>query len=289
MLRLALSGEFIDSALQAHVLEISMVRTEYLYRQIGEYVTTQAGKRHVSEYLKRVSEQAAERQIWIRTADFEAREIAVLNGCDATVVDENPLLGERGVRRGQMCPEAFFEEVSAYARLQTVHGGFGLLFSYVPDVSALDFAIAVARAAGWKGPLGCMIETPSAVIEYSEFVQRPLDRAVLGMNDLTTLMLGAARNSPHWKKDCGVLLKTLRGLADQAKKSNAQLFAAGNFTPPEFEAIRNNIVDDVIVHYSELSALFPIWKEKLSFEKIVPAIKRRTAEALTKGADSAIR
>jgi len=257
-----------------------MIRSEYLYRQCGEYVTSLSGKRFVKDYLRRVADQLPEKSIWVRTCDFEAREIATLNHCDHVIIDENPILGERGVRRGQQFPDAFLVELETLSELSEELPNLCLFFSYVPDLEALDFALEKAKQSGWRGKIGCMIETPSAALDTEAFIACGLDRIVIGLNDLTTLTIGSSRSSVHWSKTHSAVQRLLRIIYDCAARAQCEIRVAGNFNKVELGAIKSWDVGLPIVHYNELGVLFPDLDIGYGYSDTVARIKHQTHNLL---------
>ncbi len=101
---LALSGDVPASDALEFAAGVGLIRSEYVLRQAGSYVTTAAGRAALRDYAAKIAGLMDPKPVWVRTSDFEAREIATLSGCDAFEEDENPILGDRGIRRAQRYP-----------------------------------------------------------------------------------------------------------------------------------------------------------------------------------------
>lgn len=277
---LALSGDVPGEEVMKAVAGVGLIRSEYVLRRAGSYVTTVAGRAALAEYACAIAELFAPRPVWLRTSDFEAREIATLDGCDARLSDDNPILGERGVRRGQRFPQAFLDELGCAAQAARRAPNLGLLFSYVPDAHALDYALGMARKAGWTGPLGSMVETPSAVLGIAEFLRRPLSLVVFGMNDLTSLFFGAHRGSTFARKDQPALLGVVARAAQASRAAGVCCLAAGNFERSAIDTLAQLPVDGLVLHHYELPQLLPGRFSAYRDLHVVPEIKATTAKLL---------
>ncbi|MDJ0643351.1 MAG: hypothetical protein QNJ15_11075 [Erythrobacter sp.] len=277
---LALSGERPSDDARSFASGVGLVRSEYVLRKSGNYITTPTGANSLESYLREINDLFEPKPVWVRTSDFEPREIATLAGGERWWgEDENPILGDRGVRFGQANPEPFRAEIAAIVRAQRPN--MGLFFSYVADVEALDFAIEVARDEGWSGPLGTMIELPSAALAIDEFMHRPIERVVIGMNDLSSLLLGGARSSSFVSKDHPVVRALVKRIVSVVHDHGKSVFLAGNFCSNEFEALARLGADGLILHHYELPEILPGKIADYRNLDVVPRIKAETAAKLT--------
>jgi phosphoenolpyruvate-protein kinase (PTS system EI component) len=277
---LALSGDVPSAQVTAGVAGVGLIRSEYVLRASGAYVTLSEGRFALTRYARIIAQRFAPRPVWLRSADFEAREIGTLRGCDAVVTDENPILGDRGIRRAQRFPEAF--ELELASAVEAAHGAanLGLLFSYVNDTEALDFAIRVARAAGWQGPLGTMVETPCAASSIDAFLRRDLQLVVVGMNDLTSLFLGAQRGSSFARKDHPELIALVERVARACRDAQVRCLLAGNFDAEALRILAHLPTDGLVLHHYELPQLLPGRFDVYEDLQVVPQIKATTARLL---------
>lgn len=279
---LGLGGEMPNEATRTAFAGVGMIRGEYVLRACRHYFGTSVAEEALSSYLDAVASAFSPRPVWYRTADFESREINVLEGADAVVWDENPLLGARGIRRAMTYPRAFDHELSIVTEVAASHANLRVLFSYVGSPQEVDFAIARARRQGYEGEIGVMMEIPAALIDADAILARDVCHATLGLNDLRSLMYGTSRSSPIAAGFPNALESVVGRLLDAAERRACTVHAAGYLTASDVGWLVGAGVSGVVVHHHLIPELMSSRLRALDdYTSVFSTIKRWTDEAVT--------
>jgi PEP-utilising enzyme, PEP-binding domain len=275
---LILSGERPPADVVADFAEVSLVRGEYVLRAAGHYITTPTGYLALAGYLADLCRAFHPKPVWYRLTDFESREIGTLAGADAVLDEENPILGPRGTRRALMFPAAFVREVSCVVEVRSTWPNLRYLPSYVGAVSELEQLMAVLDRAGLPAPDGCMVETPAALRGARRLAELGVGRAVIGLNDLASLFLGAHRGHAHHARDHELLHDEI---ADFVGRYAGEVVVANAVDAEHGARLRAIGAALVAVHYRDVPLWFPMRYANLPDLGVVPWVRRRTAELLT--------
>ncbi|MEL4340609.1 phosphoenolpyruvate--protein phosphotransferase [Shewanella xiamenensis] len=172
----------------------------------------------------------------IRTLDIGAdKELP----CLCQDIEDNPALGQRGVRYTLAHPELFKTQLRAILRAAN-HGPIRLMFPMVNQVEELDeiFTLiaecqdALEDEEKGYGELsyGIVVETPAAVLNLASMLPR-LDFVSIGTNDLTQYAMAADRTNPQLTRDYPSLSPAILSLINmtiiQAKAAEVTVSLCG--------------------------------------------------------------
>lgn len=137
--------------------------------------------------------------------------------------EENPFLGERGIRVGLDRPDVLRTQVRAILRAADAGAKLHVMFPMIATVEDFRLAKGVfdaeAEKLGVSGvPLGIMVEVPSVAVMADQFA-REVDFFSVGTNDLTQYTLAMDRGHPKLAPQVDGLNPAVLGLIANAVKA----------------------------------------------------------------------
>ena len=135
-----------------------------------------------------------------RTNDFKTNEYRALKGGEHyEAIEENPMLGYRGVSRYIADIETFKLELAAIKKVRQEYDNLWVMLPFVRTPAELARTASIMAEEGLvRSPnfkLWMMVEVPSNVILLEKFLAVGIDGISIGSNDLTQLILGVDRDN----------------------------------------------------------------------------------------------
>lgn len=271
--RLSLSGEDPTLGSLPCFDGVGLVRGEFLLREMNSNILQVGMGDHLERYLHKISLKFASLPVWYRLADLWSDEARLLRG-NADIGDEaNPMLGLRGCRRGLKNIDHLRVEVDALIRAWSANHDIHLMFPFIRDAHEFKTMREVVRSLGWKGRIGSMIEIPSAAFCAKEIVDAGAENLMVGLNDLSCLLLGQERGGNAAKTHPA--MEHILGMISKVAQSPVEWGVAGSMTKEIVTHLDKFPLSYVSVHYSELPELLGTPEECLPEVGHVAAVKKK--------------
>jgi phosphoenolpyruvate-protein phosphotransferase len=200
---------------------VGLLRSEFLFM---ERSSAPSEEEQFEQYKAIALAVGADRPVIIRTLDVGGdKPLAYL----PIPKEDNPFLGERGIRVGLDRPEILRTQLRALLRASRF-GKVRIMFPMIATVAELRDAKAIlAEEASSLGipsiPCGIMVEIPAAAIMAEVFAQEA-DFFSIGTNDLTQYTLAMDRGHPKLAPKVDALnpglLRLIALTVDGARKQN---------------------------------------------------------------------
>ena len=234
---------------------VGMIRGENLCINKMQYFTKKDFCDYVTKYLDYVSKIFVEKEVWYRTADLVPHQINLLDGCDKQIDESQYLIGLRGVRRDLAFVSTFKMELEAFLKAYKENKNLSLLIPFVSSVSEIKKVKLLLNEMNYDGKLGIMIEIPSVIFMLEEFNELGIDNYTIGLNDLTSTILGAKRDLDIYSINDPAVRKAIIYIVNKIHQFGKTVTVAGYLNREMLEFVENIGVDYVNIHYNEIPLL----------------------------------
>jgi pyruvate,water dikinase len=188
---------------------IGLLRAEFMVAHIGihpkKLIKEGKGKiftQALAKDLATICGAFYPRPVIFRTTDFKTNEYRnLIGGKEYEEVEENPMLGYRGVSRYIHDKDVFMLELEAikYVRNKKKLTNLNIMLPFVRTVNELIEVKKIIKSCGLKRStnllLYMMAEIPSNFLILEDFIKAGIDGVSIGSNDLTMLVLGVDRDN----------------------------------------------------------------------------------------------
>ncbi|AXI25408.1 phosphoenolpyruvate synthase [Methanofervidicoccus sp. A16] len=189
-----------------------------------------------AEGIRKVADAFYPRPVTYRTLDAPTDEFRGLEGGEDEPVEQNPMLGWRGIRRGLDEKEILRCELLAIKKLRSEgYKNIRLMIPLVTIPSEVRKVKELAREIGLElgkdVEFGVMVETPAAALIIEDIIKEGIDFVSLGTNDLTQYTIAIDRNNElvakYYRENHPAVLKLIEYVIKTCKKYGVKTSICG--------------------------------------------------------------
>lgn len=230
-------GRHIDPDLLDAADGVSSLRTNYLFLEEGVHPRwlVQQGRQQeledmLYEHAERVARLLHPRPVWYKLLDLPTDEYRTLRRGEEEPREPNPIIGYRGLYRELNEPELLHAELNVLQHLQEADlDNVILKLPFVRREWEVESFLDVL--APYDLAFGVNVETPGIIYSLPRLLDMGASFASIGVNDLTTCMLGADRNNekvtPLYSDTDPSVLDAITRIIRACERTDAEVALAG--------------------------------------------------------------
>lgn len=235
---------------------VGMIRGENLCISKMQYFLNSDFCNYVIEYLSYVAKNFEGKNVWYRTADLVPHQINLLDGCDHFLKEDQYLIGNRGIRRNLQFYDTYLLELYSFLEAYNKNNNLGILIPFVSNIEEIKTVKEILKKFDYKGKIGVMIEIPSLIFMLDELEKLGIDNYTIGINDLTSNILGAKRDIDAYSINNEAVYKAIEYIVKKIHSFGKKITVAGYLNKEMLEFALKIGVDIINVHYNEIPILF---------------------------------
>jgi phosphoenolpyruvate synthase/pyruvate phosphate dikinase len=264
-----------------------MVKGECLLlrRKDNNRLSNYPGTKEAGEYLRNFLKNLLlnfNKEVWYRSIDTDLNQMItechkfpnyLLPNQNDISSGENlllkcPFLGDRGIRWYKYeelkqnnvtytkNKNVFVQEISIINDLMKDHKNLYLLLPYVCHEKEVSYILSLCKLYNFNylniNKIEVMIETPSACFRISQLIEFGIKKFVIGLNDLTTLMLGSYPRKFHktigLHQCCDSIKSIVKNVTNEViKNQDVKISIAGYFDEEIIATYKNYGFDSFIL------------------------------------------
>jgi len=222
---------------------VGLLRAEHMILETGVHpikILREKGEDALVEVfadgIRKVADAFYPRPVTYRTLDAPTDEFRGLEGGEDEPVEQNPMLGWRGIRRSLDEKEILKCELLAIKKLRSE--GYKNIRLMIPLVTnplevrkVKELAREIGLELGKDVDFGVMVETPAAALIIEDIIKEGIDFVSLGTNDLTQYTIAIDRNNElvakYYRENHPAVLKLIKYVIETCKKHGVKTSICG--------------------------------------------------------------
>ena len=236
-----------------------MIRAEYLCINRQAYFLDPEFNDYVVKYCIDTANAFAGEEVWYRSADLVCHHINALKGADVLFEERNYIMGLRGVRRNIRFRATFEKELANIIQARESVDNLHLLLPFISTLDELDIVFDILAKLKYDGKVGVMAEIPSIIFQLPEALKYyNISRVVVGLNDLSSFVLGAARELEAHNMTHPTVVGMVKMARGSCAEANTSLMLAGYLNRDVAAVYEREGFEYMIVHYHLLPDFFEV-------------------------------
>ncbi|MBM3588166.1 MAG: hypothetical protein FJX33_10235 [Alphaproteobacteria bacterium] len=275
--QLALSAKDIRDQVWQEFAGVGLLRGEYVLRKAGIFSTHPQANSVIKAYLEQERRLFPSQPVWYRLCELEVAEANAFAEVDHVLpVERNPVIGLRGVRRAMRYADSLGAEIDAILPCLREHRQLGVIVPFISDPSEVAFVKTELRRRGASPPFGMMAEIPAAILRLEDFLKLGVKCVLIGMNDLTGLVLGIERGKDKARFRHPAMRELISMARAKTTAYEVTRSVAGYSDRPFLRMAADIGIDYTVLHYSSLNDVFPGEFPNLPEQHNLRAIEEKT-------------